>query len=78
MPVAVVPPVKPGNRIVPNPLEWHTLIIMALVVGISIWLVEQYVDATYALLLAIIVLLGAAYMRPNFGSELTSIMQGKT
>lgn len=66
-----------GNAIRSLPLSWHQMIVSALVVGISIWLIEQNVSSGYAMVLALIILLGAAFAIPGFTAELQAIVAGK-
>lgn len=66
-----------GNAIAGIPLSWHQMLVSALVIGISIWLVEQNVDQKAAFILALIILLGVAYKYTGFANELQAIVQGK-
>lgn len=65
-----------GNRIVGALPTWHQMLVSAFVVGVSIWLIEQYASGQAALLLALLVLLGVAYWQKGFAAELAAIQKG--
>jgi hypothetical protein len=80
-PPALAPAVPPspsqGNAIAANPLSWHQMIVSALVVGLTIWVVEQNFGQKPAFILATVILLGVTFYYKGFAAELQSIVSGK-
>lgn len=75
-PVVTNPNAPPqGNAIVnSSALPWHSVLIGAFVVGISIWVVEQNFSSNAAWGLAALILLGVMYKAPGFTAELNSLV----
>lgn len=75
--MVAIPGTGSGNAILPNPLEWHQVLIAAFIVGISIWLVEQQVSSNYAMIAALLILLSILVAHPDIAKEIQAIYEGR-
>lgn len=57
-------------------VAWHTLLISGAIIGVTIWLIEQNVSDTTAMIVVLIILLGITFAHPEFATELQALVKG--